>query len=245
MSAVPSARAPQAPVRISALAFLAAGMAIVGTLATHGHGDAWQWLHWVCKPLTTLLMWLLAWRTVHPVSRAYRRDILIGIALCLIGDILLMVPGDLFVPGLVSFLLAHGLFIAAFSSDVRFAARWWGWLLCLAYGALMTALLWRGMAAALRIPVLVYVAVLASMGGQALGRASWLREKGDARASSARYAAAGALLFMLSDSVLAWDRFRAPLPLAGLYILATYYAALWLIARSVDRGAMTSTGGQG
>jgi uncharacterized membrane protein YhhN len=241
MSAVPSSPS----VRISALAFLVAGLAILGALVTHGGADAWRWLHWVCKPLATLLMWVLAWRALHPVSAAYRRDILIGIALCLIGDVLLMLPGDLFVPGLVSFMLAHGWFIAAFSSDVRFAARWWAWLLCLLYGAVVTALLWRGIAGALRLPVLVYVVVLASMAGQALGRALRLRESGDARALSARHAAAGAMLFMLSDSLLAWDRFRAPLPLAGLYILATYYVALWLIARSVGRDAMASRGGQG
>jgi uncharacterized membrane protein YhhN len=241
MSAVPSS--PFA--RISVLAFLAAGMAILGALATQGGTDAWHWLHWVCKPLATLWMWVLAWRALHPVSAAYRRDILVGITLCLLGDILLMLPGDLFVPGLVSFLLAHSLFIAAFSSDVRFVARWWAWLACLAYGAVVTILLWRGIASALRLPVLVYVAVLASMGGQAMGRAFRLRASGDARALSARYAAAGAMLFMLSDSLLAWDRFRTPLPLAGLYILATYYTALWLIARSVEQGAMASRGGQG
>jgi uncharacterized membrane protein YhhN len=234
MSAVPS---PQSPIRISAFALLAAAMAIVGAVVTHGGADTWHWLHWVCKPLATLLMGIVAWRASVPVSIAYRRDVLIGIALCLIGDVLLMLPADLFVPGLVSFLLAHGLFIAAFCSDVRFAARWWPWLVCLVYGALMTSLLWRGMAAALRVPVLVYVVVLASMGGQAMGRALWLRQHDDARTVPARYAAVGAILFMISDSLLAWDRFRAALPLAGLYILATYYAALWLIARSVDRGA--------
>jgi uncharacterized membrane protein YhhN len=243
MSAVPSAHTQPALFRVSVLAFVAAGMAILGAVATQGGADAWHWLHWVCKPLATLLMLVLAWRAVRPVSANYRRCILIGIAFCLLGDILLMLPADLFVPGLVSFLLGHGLFIAAFSSDVRFAARWWPWLLCLAYGAAMTFLLWRGIGTALRIPVLIYVIVLATMGGQALGRASWLRKQGDIRAVSARYAGAGAVLFMLSDSLLAWDRFRTALPLASLYILVTYYAALWLIARSVERG--TLTGGQG
>ena len=242
MSALPS---PLTPVRISVFALVAAFLAIVGATVSHGGADAWRWLHWVCKPLATLLMGMLAWRTSRPVSIAYRRDILIGIALCLSGDILLMLPVDLFVPGLVSFLLAHGLFIAAFCSDVRFAARWWAWLICLVYGALMTALLWHGIEAALRVPVVVYVLVLATMGGQALGRACWLREHGADRANAARHAAAGAVLFMISDSLLAWDRFRAPLPLASVYILTTYYAALWLIARSVDRGAASPTGGQG
>lgn len=245
MSAVPSAPATQASFRLSAFAWVAAGAAIIGAIATQGGADAWHWLHWVCKPLATLLMLALAARAMRPVSATYRRYILIGLAFCLLGDILLMLPADLFVPGLVSFLLAHGLFIAAFSSDVRFAARWWPWLLCLAYGAGMTLLLWRGIGTALRVPVLVYVLVLASMGGQALGRASWLRQQGDGRAASARYAGIGAMLFMLSDSLLAWDRFHTALPLASLYILATYYAALWLIARSVERASTALTGGQG
>lgn len=244
MSAMPTAQAPQASFGLSAFALLAACMAIIGAIATHGGADAWHWLHWVCKPLATLLMLGLAWRAVRPVSVAYRRYVLIGLAFCLLGDILLMLPMDLFVPGLVSFLLAHGLFIVAFSIDVRFAARWWPWLLCLVYGAAMIFLLWRGIAAALRGPVLVYVVVLASMGGQALGRASWLNKQGDSRAVSARYAGAGAMLFMLSDSLLAWDRFHTALPLASLYILATYYAALWLIARSVERASTALTGGQ-
>jgi uncharacterized membrane protein YhhN len=50
---------------------------------------------------------------------------------------------------------------------------------------------------------------------------------------------------MISDSLLAWDRFRGALPWAALYVLTTYYAALWLIARSVERGPETLTGEQG
>jgi uncharacterized membrane protein YhhN len=243
MSAVPSTSTSAAAKRNVLPALTAAG-AIIGSLATTGSPDAWHWLHWLCKPLATFLILLSAWRTTNPISAAYRRYILIAMLFCLLGDILLMVPRDWFVPGLISFLLAHGLFIAAFSTDVRFPARIGPWLLCLAIGACMLALLWPGMAPALHAPVVIYVGVLATMAGQALGRAIWLRAHGDARATSARYAAAGALMFMLSDSLLAWDRFRFTLPWAALYILATYYAALWLIARSVDRGVVSSRGWQ-
>lgn len=219
--------------------------AIVGSLATGGGADGWHWLHWVCKPLATLLIFRVVWHVAQPVSAVYRRRMLFAIAFCLIGDVLLMLPKDLFVPGLLSFLLAHGWFIATFSSDVRFAVHYGPWLACLAFGAGMAALLWPGVASPMRVPILLYVGVLATMAGQALGRASWLRARGDARAASARCAGAGALLFMLSDSLLAWDRFRAALPWAALYILATYYAALWLMARSVGRGPAVLTGGQG
>ncbi|GLQ48851.1 lysoplasmalogenase [Dyella flava] len=245
MSVVSSTPASSAVTGLSVLILVAAVGAVVGSLATSGAADAWHWLHWLCKPLATVLVLVMAWRAARPVSLAYRRRIVAGLVFCLLGDVLLMLPRDLFVPGLVSFLLAHVLFIAAFSSDVRFAARGWPWLACLAYGAGMMFLLWPGVAAGLRIPVILYVFVLASMTGQALGRAFWLHAQRDSRAFSARYAAAGAVLFMASDSLLAWDRFHAALPWAALYILATYYAALWLIAASVDGGVADSKGGQG
>jgi uncharacterized membrane protein YhhN len=231
------------------VALLAAG-AIAGSLATSGGVDAWHALHWLCKPLATLAIFLVAWRAAPTVSAGYRRYVLVAIALCLLGDVLLMLPTDLFgrdlfIPGLLSFLLAHFCFIAAFRSDVRFAARGWPWLACLAFGAGMAVLLWPGMVPAMRGPVLVYIAVLATMAGQAVARAVWLRAQGDTRAVSARLAGIGALLFMASDGLLAWDRFRTPLAWSALYILATYYAALWLIARSVERGPVAHTGGQG
>lgn len=245
MSAVSSTHASSVSRYGLLLVIVLAAGAIIGSLATSGGADAWHGLHWLCKPLATFVIFIAAWRVAWPVSVTYRRYVLVGIAFCLLGDILLMLPTDLFVSGLVSFLLAHGLFIAAFSSDVRFAVRWWPWLVCLVFGAVMADLLWPGMAPAMRAPVLLYICVLATMAGQAWGRALWLRTLGDSRAISARYAAIGALLFMASDSVLALDRFSTPLPWSALYILATYYAALWLIARSVERGPTALTGGQG
>jgi uncharacterized membrane protein YhhN len=237
MSAVSSTELSPAPQRMALLVVATAAAAITGALATRGGADAWHWLHWVCKPLASLLILLLAWREHPPVSETYRRRMLIGLAWCALGDVLLMLPQNLFVPGLLSFLLAHACFLAAFSSDARFAVRWPAWLACLGFGAVMVAALWPGVAPPLRAPVLVYVAVLASMAGQALGRASWFKAQADRRAGSARRAAAGALLFMASDGLLAWDRFRSALPWAALYILATYYAALWLLARSVQAGS--------
>lgn len=45
--------------------------------------------------------------------------------------------------------------------------------------------------------------------------------------------AIGGALFVLSDGLLAWDRFASPLPLAPLWVLSSYWAAQWCIARSV------------
>lgn len=219
---------------------LAALGAILGAMLASSQAiDGWRWLHWVCKPLATGLIVVMAWRASPPVSSRYRRRMLIGLVACLGGDICLMLPGDLFVPGLVCFLIAHLHFITAFTSDVRFAARPWPWIGCLAVGGLVAWQLWPALAPTLRVPVLIYVAVLASMAGQALGRARWLGMRGDPCAASARWAAMGGLLFMLSDALLAWSRFRGGVPWPALWVLATYYAALWLLARSVDRTAGT------
>ena len=237
MSTVSSTELSPAPPRMALLVVATAAAAIAGALATRGGADAWHWLHWMCKPFASLLILLLAWRLRPAVSQTYRRRMLFGLAWCLLGDVLLMLPQNLFVPGLLSFLLAHACLLTAFSSDVRFAVRWPAWLACLVFGAGMVVLLWPGVAPPLRVPVLVYVALLATMAGQAWGRASWFTAQADRRADSARRAAAGALLFMASDSLLAWDRFRSALPWAALYILATYYAALWLLARSVQAGS--------
>jgi uncharacterized membrane protein YhhN len=65
------------------------------------------------------------------------------------------------------------------------------------------------------------------MAAQALGRAATM---GD---TPARHVALGACLFMLSDALLATNRFVQPLPVASLWVLANYYAAQWLIAANV------------
>ncbi len=213
------------------IALLAIG-AIAGiTFAAPGEIDGWRWLHWVCKPLTTALILGMVLRTEPAVSPRYRRWMAAGMVCSLAGDVFLMLPQDAFVAGLVSFLLAHLCFIVALLGDSRFAERPWGMLACVAYGAFNLWALWPSLPDALHVPVVVYVLVLSGMGGQAVVRAN--RHARDALAGSAQWSMAGALLFMLSDTLLAWDRFRFVIPLSGLWVLATYYAALWCLARSV------------
>lgn len=242
-----SATAPsRLPVLVLPLMALGAivGASLSEAAANDAAADGWRWLYWVCKPLATLLILLLAWRVMAPVSAVYRRRILLGTMLSLVGDVFLMLSARWFVAGLLSFLLAHLCFIAAFVSDKPMMARPLPWLLCLLYGAFAVWLLWPALAPLLRVAVPLYIAVLATMAGQALGRVSWLAARNDPRAGSARLAAIGALVFMLSDSLLAWNRFMASLPWSSVWVLGTYYVALWLIARSVDAQAAPMTNEQ-
>ncbi len=61
------------------------------------------------------------------------------------------------------------------------------------------------------------------MTAQAIGRAT------EQRTPAAVAVAVGACFFMLSDSLLAINRFVTPLPLSGLWVLSTYYTAQLLI----------------
>lgn len=221
---------------VVAVALAAIGAILGDLLAAPDTADGWRWLHWICKPLATVLLLAMAWRARPPLSLRYRRRVLIGLGFALLGDVLLMLPGDFFVPGLAAFLLGHLAFLAAWLDDSRFAVRPAAWLASLLAAVGLLWLLWPSVAAPLRVPVVVYALVLATMAGQAVGRAWQHTAADDALALPARRAAFGALLFMASDSLLAWDRFRHALPWSALWVLGTYYPAIGLIAWSVRRG---------
>lgn len=176
------------------------------------------------KPLTTALIIALAW--LAPESD-YRTMLLIGLALSLIGDIALTSDSDpAFITGLVSFLIAHLLFMVAFLEGVGgLAMPLSGWLIVV-YGLGFFVILLPRAPQPMRIPVLVYGLVLCAMAITALLR--WDVLGGD----TGRYALIGALLFVVSDSALGARRFIGAYTGAQALILATYWAAIGCIAWS-------------
>ena len=215
----------------NALVVLAAGGAIVGALS----GGPWIWLHYLCKPLATLLIGALVLRAGRVQSARYRAAVLAGIAFSLAGDVFLMLPQDLFVPGLVAFLLAHLCFFAAFFPGARWTVRLVAIAAYAGVGVANMVPLLPRVPSTLHVPVLAYVLVLVVMAGLAAARA-WSLRADPGLARPALSGAVGGALFVLSDSLLAWDRFGSGLPAAALLVLASYYAALWCIARSVRTG---------
>ena len=179
---------------------------------------------YIFKPLTVALVTLVALQTKHATAAQYKLLIIAGLACSLAGDVFLMLPRDRFVAGLASFLVAHVFYIIAFASGA-----WRPGVLAGAglatYGALMLVFLWKGLGK-LKAAVVVYVGVILLMAWAALSRAQTTVDGGGA------LAAVGALLFVASDSALAWDRFRGDFKSARAVVLATYFAAQWLIALS-------------
>ena len=49
------------------------------------------------------------------------------------------------------------------------------------------------------------------------------------------FAACGAILFLISDALLAWNRFRMKFKSAQFLILGTYYVAQWALAMSLGQ----------
>ena len=196
-------------------------------IASLGNGTGADRLHYVLKPLTTVLIAGIAFAIPAPISDTYRWLVILGIMLSLAGDLFLMLPDDrYFIFGLASFLVAHLFYIGAYRSRGDFGFTWWLALLYLAYTAALLYLLWPAIAA-VRIPVIVYASVLMVMGWQAAEM--WLRWSD----LSALAAMLGAILFLLSDSALALNKFRAPIRQSSIVVMSTYWAAQLLIAWSV------------
>lgn len=180
---------------------------------------------YLLKPLTTALI-LAAALALPAADEVYRALVAAGLIFSLAGDIFLMLPRDAFLPGMVSFLVAHLLYIAAFTRPNGWALAPLALALLALFGIGYSALLWPKLGA-LRWPVLAYIAAILVMAWQAIGL--WQT----AETPAAGRAALGALSFVASDASLAWNRFRRPLRLAPLMVLGTYYLAQALIAWSV------------
>jgi alkylglycerol monooxygenase len=194
-------------------------------LATATGAEGLTQSHLVFKPLVMLIAIFYVADPLHLRRKPSGFDTLLmgGLACSLVGDCFLMFPG-FFLPGLVSFLLAHLFYIALLKQGLSWFPSRRALLITFGFGGAMYAFLFDGLNPVLKIAVAAYVVVIALMAAQAIGRATVLRDK------SSVAVAVGAAFFMLSDSLLATNKFAFPLPMAQFLVLATYYVAQILIA---------------
>lgn len=206
-----------------------------GALATATSALGLREWHLLAKPAAMVFALAAvafhAWRAQQR-SAAAPLILLCGALLAsLAGDVALMLP-DLFIPGLVAFLLAHLCYLALFRLGAPWFAHRGALAATLALGAAMYALLWiGGLPPALRAPVAAYVLAIALMAAQAWARWAVLRD------APALWVALGTCSFMLSDTLLAVNRFVQPLPWSQVWVLASYYTAQVLIVVGLLRGA--------
>ena len=199
---------------------------VSAALATWSQAASRRGLHLVTKPLATALIIAVAAVAAAPVPAAYKTLVLAGLAFSLLGDVALMFPEKWFTAGLVSFLAAQILYILAFRPQPGHPVSPMVFLPFVLYGLLMFFLLAPGLGK-MKLPVLVYIAAITIMAGFAAGRFV------DLGGTRPLLAFAGAVLFLISDSVLAYDRFAKKIGPAQILILGTYFPAQLLIALSI------------
>lgn len=170
-----------------------------------------KWLEFIAKPGVMLL--LLAW--LYQVS-GFSGPLLwfaLGLAFSLAGDIFLMLPREQFIAGLISFLLAHICYIVGFL-ETPVPLNFPGAVIAIII-ALVFLRIYRRIAAGLdasgnsrlKLPVLIYslvISVMLFLALRTLTGSYWDTQ-------SALLVSAGALLFFLSDTLLAWNKFVYPL----------------------------------
>ncbi|WLH11785.1 lysoplasmalogenase [Pseudomonas hefeiensis] len=175
------------------------------------------------KPMPVLA--LLGWLHDAPPSE-YRRWISLGLIFSVVGDVLLAWPGDLFVFGLGAFLLAHLAYLKAYLSDCRRPALL-SLALALGLGATLLGILISSGLGPLLVPVIVYGLAISAMLWRALARLGT-----EVPERSAWLAAAGALAFVFSDSLIGINRFVAPFHAAPYLIIVSYWLGQWGITAS-------------
>ncbi len=181
-------------------------------------------LEYLCKPLTMVVLFaaLVAMDVEDPNVKTW---FLVALALCLVGDVFLMLPQDLFVFGLGSFLLGHIAYVVGMHVDGVVAVRFGlGVLFVLVamgvIGLRILAAVRSGDEPELTGPVLAYMTVISVMVASAIGTGRAL-------------GVAGAVSFYASDALIAWNRFVRETRHHHLAIMVTYHLAQFGLVLSV------------
>lgn len=170
-------------------------------------------LEYLAKPLTMGL--LIGAALAFDVDDSTMQGFFVAaLALSLVGDVFLMLPRDLFVQGLGSFLLAHiayivGLHVHGVEPIAFFAGIIAAMAVLIVIGRRVHVGVQRS-EPALGGPVVAYMFVIAAMLASAIGTANVA-------------AAIGATLFVSSDALIAWTRFIEAKPWGRVAIMITYH----------------------
>ena len=190
----------------------------------------WHRAKYITKPLVMIV--LIAWLSLNGGWQYPAMFFMAGAVFSLLGDVWLMLPGNYFLAGLVSFLLAHLLYIIGFSVETPVFTPLLILLSILVIGiaVFMTRRIRQGVfrktgARRIRWSVTLYSIVITIMFLFVLatiGKPGW---------EPVNYLsiALGGLLFYLSDTLLAYDRFVTSIRHGRLFVRITYHVGQILL----------------
>ena len=153
------------------------------------------------------------------VNRMAGKLLFVSLLFCAAGDVALeLEAGEYFIIGLGLFLIAQIMFIATFSRDFKMQRSRIPIIVILAIYALAIASIMTPSLKEMVIPVYFYLTAITLMGIFAA-----------LRTARNKFTIYGALSFIVSDSIIAINKFMTPVPAVDYAVMITYYLALFLI----------------
>ena len=182
-----------------------------------------QSLEYIVKPAVLICLFLWLYSSTDLKGNALWFGL--GLVFSLVGDVLLIASERLFLFGLIAFLLAHICYIIGFLEEVM-TITVWSLILAIIITISISRLLRRIVAAmqmkgqnSLVLPVSTYATVISLMlytATSTLFNPLW-------KTSSAFFVSLGALLFCISDAILAWNKFVSPVNNGRVLNITLYY----------------------
>jgi uncharacterized membrane protein YhhN len=183
-------------------------------------------LFYVFKPFIMLALLFLYTRSVVDTNKWYSTALIFSF----FGDVFLMYSGQLpFKIGLVSFLIAHILFIKIVMHRIKNVSFLSILTAIIPFGIFLSLLIYiiKDSLGELLIPVIIYGFTISMFGVVSL--INYLETK----SNKSVWMLIGAIVFMISDALLAINKFYLPKEIFGVLIMGTYIIAQYLIYRSL------------
>jgi uncharacterized membrane protein YhhN len=197
---------------------------VFATLESLALWKKWTRLEYLAKPAVMVILFTWLWTSVGFDGAALWFGL--GILLSLTGDVLLMISLDrLFMAGLVAFLLAHLAYLVGFNIPIPEVSAW-GFFLAIIIGLGGMRVIRRIVAplatsgqARMRMPIMIYGTVISLMLLSAMIKLTDITWS----TSGAVLVSVGAFLFYVSDIILAWHKFVAPIQNGRIYNIGAYH----------------------
>jgi alkenylglycerophosphocholine hydrolase len=206
-------------------------------------GYSWIGIERVTKPLAMILVILWTMAAAGWSMQAMVVLLLLAQLFGLTGDILLMLPSRWFLAGLSAFLVGHLLYISLLVWNINLVAQvgrfpdlslWWVLLILLIWGVVLLSF-YRFVAPKsprLTMPLMLWVPI--QVYGWILSGVLILSILAVCNvptfSASLLFLPVGAFLFYISDSLLAYDRFKRKMPKVRVWVMMTYHLAQFSLA---------------
>lgn len=191
-----------------------------------GSTESLEIVHYIAKPAIVISLIFLFAKTSESLPKPIKKLTLFALVFSLLGDVMLMfvdTSEHFFTLGLVAFLTAHIMYVLVFLKHRNKQKSPFGFIaLLLIYAACLFNFLKDGLGDML-IPVIVYMIIILAMATTAFLR------KNKVNILSYGLVFFGAICFMISDSILALNKFYQPIPWSNVSIMVTYALAQYLI----------------